>query len=72
MFQRSASLAQSFHMSFRYIDDVLAADSPHWLEWSQIPYEDLTPEAIELPPRGPDKGYVRPPMSEQTFVPEVY
>ncbi|NLW73250.1 MAG: polyphosphate kinase 2 [Chloroflexi bacterium] len=36
----------------------------------QIPYEDLTPAPIELPPRQEDKGYVRPPMSDQTFVPE--
>jgi polyphosphate kinase 2 len=39
---------------------------------SLIPYEDLTPARIELPPRGDDRGYVRPPMSEQTFIPEVY
>ncbi len=39
---------------------------------SLIPYEDLTPEPIKLPPRGPEKGYVRPPLSEQTFVPEIY
>jgi polyphosphate kinase 2 len=39
---------------------------------SLIPYEDLTPEPIVLPPREPDRGYVRPPMDEQTFVPEVY
>ncbi len=39
---------------------------------STIPYEDLTPEPIELPPRQGDTGYVRPPMSDQTFVPEVY
>ena len=39
---------------------------------SLIPYDDLTPEAIALPPRGPDKGYVRPPMDEQTFIPEPY
>lgn len=39
---------------------------------SQIPYEDLTPEPIELPPRQKDIGYVRPPISDQTFVPEVY
>ena len=38
----------------------------------QIPYEDLTPEPIELPPRGPDKGYVRPPITDQTFVPDRY
>jgi polyphosphate kinase 2 len=37
-----------------------------------IPYEDLTPARIELPARGDDRGYVRPPMSEQTFIPEVY
>jgi polyphosphate kinase 2 len=39
---------------------------------SLIPYEDLTPEPIVLPPREPDRGYVRPPMDEQTFVPEVF
>jgi polyphosphate kinase 2 len=39
---------------------------------SLIPYEDLTPEEIELPPRQRDTGYVRPPMTDQTFVPEVH
>ena len=39
---------------------------------SQIPYEDLTPKAMELPPRIDTKGYVRPPMEEQTFVPDKY
>ena len=39
---------------------------------SLIPYEDLTPEPIVLPPREPDGGYVRPPIDEQTFVPERY
>ncbi|NIA26273.1 MAG: polyphosphate kinase 2 [Gammaproteobacteria bacterium] len=39
---------------------------------SLIPYEDLTPGQIELPPRQPDIGYIRPPLSEQTFVPESY
>lgn len=39
---------------------------------SMIPYEDMTPEAIELPKRQEGHGYVRPPMSDQTFVPEVY
>jgi polyphosphate kinase len=38
----------------------------------QIPYKDLTPEPIELPPRQRRKGYVRPPITEQHFVPEVY
>jgi len=39
---------------------------------SLVPYRDLTPEAIVLPPREPDSGYVRPPMTDQTFVPEPY
>ncbi|MEO1224412.1 MAG: polyphosphate kinase 2 [Pseudomonadota bacterium] len=39
---------------------------------SMIPYQDLTPAAIELPPRQDAGGYVRPPMSDQTFVPELY
>ncbi|MFC2103778.1 polyphosphate kinase 2 [Bacteroidota bacterium] len=39
---------------------------------SIIPYEDLTPEPIKLPPRQEDKGYVRPPFTDQTFVPEEY
>jgi len=39
---------------------------------SLIPYEDLTPEAIVLPPRQTNEGYLRPPMSDPTFVPEVY
>ena len=39
---------------------------------SQIPYDDLTPEPIKLPPRQDAQGYVRPPMSDQTFVPEDY
>ncbi|MFO7659198.1 MAG: polyphosphate kinase 2 [Bacteroidales bacterium] len=39
---------------------------------SLIPYEDLTPEPIKLPPRHERKGYVRPPITDQTFVPEIY
>ena len=39
---------------------------------SLFDYEDLTPEPIELPPRQADNGYVRPPMSDQTIVPQVY
>jgi polyphosphate kinase 2 len=39
---------------------------------SLIPYEDVTPEPVDLPPRQSDLGYVRPPMSDQTFVPDVY
>ncbi len=39
---------------------------------SMIPYQDLTPEPLELPPRQDDIGYVRPPFTDQTFVPEDY
>ena len=39
---------------------------------SLIPYGDLTPPYIELPERDEGFGYVRPPISDQTFVPEVY
>ena len=39
---------------------------------SMIPYQELPPAAIELPPRPEIKGYVRPPMTDQTFVPEIY
>jgi polyphosphate kinase len=39
---------------------------------SMIPYEDLTPEPIELPPRQDRGKYVRPPITDQSFVPEVY
>ncbi len=39
---------------------------------SQIPYEDLTPKVITLPERTESRGYVRPPMDEQTFVPEPF
>ena len=38
----------------------------------RIPYEDLTPESIELPPRDDSFGYIRPPIDEQTFVPEKF
>ena len=37
-----------------------------------IPYEDLAPKPLQLPPRKKQKGYVRPPMQEQTFVPQYY
>ncbi|MDH3234567.1 MAG: polyphosphate kinase 2 [Alphaproteobacteria bacterium] len=37
-----------------------------------IPHEDLTPAPIKLPPRQEAGGYVRPPLSDQTFVPDNY
>ena len=39
---------------------------------SMVPYKDLTPEPIRLPKRQSAAGYVRPPMSDQTFVPDYY
>jgi polyphosphate kinase 2 len=35
-----------------------------------IPYRDLTPDKIKVPKRQKSKGYVRPPMTHQTFVPD--
>jgi polyphosphate kinase len=39
---------------------------------SLIPYEDLTPEPIDLPREQKDEGYVRPPITDQTFVPNRF
>ena len=39
---------------------------------SLIPYEDRTPPAIELQERPSERGYVRPPITDQTFVPALY
>ena len=39
---------------------------------SQIPYETVPWEDVELPERQSAVGYVRPPISDQTFVPEKY
>ena len=40
---------------------------------SKIPYEDMTPEPLELPPRkSAPQNYVRPPINEQFFVPRFY
>jgi polyphosphate kinase 2 len=39
---------------------------------TMIPYQDLTPEPISLPPRQDHGKYVRPPLTDQTFVPERY
>jgi len=39
---------------------------------STIPYGDLTPPPLALPPRQEETGYVRPPRTGQRFVPEVY
>lgn len=39
---------------------------------SLIPYVDLTPKPMKLPPRRKTSRYKRPPITDQTFVPEVY
>jgi polyphosphate kinase 2 len=39
---------------------------------TMIPYEDLTPKPFKLPPLKHDVAYVRPPVTDQTFVPEKY
>jgi polyphosphate kinase len=38
----------------------------------QIPYHDMRPVEIEVPPRQPDTGYKRPRKSTQRFVKEIY
>jgi polyphosphate kinase len=39
---------------------------------SMIPYKKVDRPKIKLPPRTERKGYIRPPITEQNFVPEVY
>jgi hypothetical protein len=38
---------------------------------SMFPYEDVAPDVVDLPVMK-EMPYVRPPMHEQTFVPQVY
>jgi polyphosphate kinase 2 len=39
---------------------------------SMIPYKDIKPKPIKLPPRQKRVGYVRPPLEDQNFVPEIF
>jgi polyphosphate kinase 2 len=39
---------------------------------SLIPYKDLTQKPVKLPPLKHEVAYVRPPITDQTFVPEKY
>ena len=39
---------------------------------SKVPYQDMTPEAVKLPPRPKAKKVARPPLGEQFFVPNQY
>ena len=38
----------------------------------QIPYKDLQPVELDLPPRQPDTGYRRPKKSSQRWVEKIY
>lgn len=38
----------------------------------QIPYKDLLPVEVDLPPRQPDTGYKRPKKSNQRWIPKIY
>jgi polyphosphate kinase len=39
---------------------------------TQVPYQEVAQEPITLPPRQDGRAYARPPMSDQTFVPNLY
>lgn len=39
---------------------------------STIPYKDLTPTPPKLPPRPTAGAYLRPPLEDQTFIPEIW
>ena len=39
---------------------------------AKVPYRDMTPAAIKLPPRRPAREIARPPIGEQFFVPNLY
>lgn len=39
---------------------------------SLIPYEEIERPPVELEERPPQRGYVRPPMGDQTFVPDIH
>jgi polyphosphate kinase 2 (PPK2 family) len=39
---------------------------------TKIPYQDMTPPAMELPKRKAADNYARPPRNEQFFIPSAY
>ena len=38
---------------------------------ASVPYDDIVPDPVEIPLRE-DEAYIRPPMHEQAFVPQLY
>ena len=38
---------------------------------SMVPYQDVVPDPVEIPARE-DEHYIRPPLQDQTFVPQLY
>jgi polyphosphate kinase 2 len=39
---------------------------------TSIPYKDVMPDPMTLPPRDESKTYVRTPIEDQSFVPQIY
>jgi polyphosphate kinase 2 len=39
---------------------------------SMVDYDDRTPPPLVLPPRQEDPTYIRPPLADQSFVPELF
>jgi polyphosphate kinase 2 (PPK2 family) len=39
---------------------------------SMVDYKDLTPDPVEMPLIPDSSIYIRPPISDQTFIPDVY
>ncbi len=39
---------------------------------NSIPYKDIIPGQFELPPRSTESHYIRPPLSDYSFVPDNY
>jgi polyphosphate kinase 2 len=39
---------------------------------SKVPYKDMRPNELDLPPRQPDTEYKRPKKSSQNWVPKIY
>ena len=44
----------------------------HLLSQIPCPYREIDPITLKVPKRQKDSGYVRPPVDDQTFVPEVF